>query len=69
MAFNKLYKHVEGLVTNDEEVADSVPCKADILGVRECRKGGKVRETEKDIGNKQLRRMKTDLNVAFPFVI
>ena len=43
MAFNKLYKHIEGLIQNDDDVADSVPCKTDILSVRECRKGGKVR--------------------------
>lgn len=42
MAFNKLYKHIENLIQNDEEVADSTPCKADILSVRECRKGGKA---------------------------
>lgn len=43
MAFNKLYKQIESLVQNDGDVADSIPCKANILGVRECRKGGKVR--------------------------
>jgi len=42
MAFNRLYKHIEGLIQNDDDVADSVPCKADILSVRECRKGGKA---------------------------
>mmetsp|Transcript_25794 Transcript_25794/g.70875 ORF Transcript_25794/g.70875 Transcript_25794/m.70875 type:complete len:238 (-) Transcript_25794:148-861(-) len=42
MAFNKLFKHIEGLIQNDDEVNDSVPCKADILTVRECRKGGKA---------------------------
>ena len=43
MALNRLYKHIENLIQNDEDVADSIPCKADILSVRECRKGGKVR--------------------------
>jgi hypothetical protein len=44
MAFNRLYKHIETLVRNDEEeVADNIPCKADILSIRECRKDGKVR--------------------------
>jgi len=44
MAFNRLYKHIENLIQNDDDVADSTPCKADILSVRECRKdGGKVR--------------------------
>ena len=43
MSFNRLYKHVENLIQNDEDVADSIPCKADILSLRKCRKGGKVR--------------------------
>ncbi len=43
MAFNRLYKHIESLLQTDDDVADSIPCKADILSVRECRKGGKVR--------------------------
>ena len=44
MAFNRLYKHIETLVRNDdEEVADNIPCKTDILSIRECRKDGKVR--------------------------
>jgi len=42
MAFNRLYKHIENLIQTDDEVADSVPCKADILSVRECRKNGKA---------------------------
>ena len=43
MAFNRLYKHIESLIQTDDDVGDSIPCKADILSVRECRKGGKVR--------------------------
>ena len=42
MAFNRLYKHIETLIRTDEPVGDNIPCKSDILGVRECRKGGKV---------------------------
>jgi hypothetical protein len=43
MAFNRLYKHIETLVRNDdEEVADNIPCKTDILNIRECRKDGKA---------------------------
>jgi len=42
MALNRLYKHIENLIQNDEDVADSIPCRADILSVRECRKGGKA---------------------------
>mmetsp|Transcript_6236 Transcript_6236/g.15175 ORF Transcript_6236/g.15175 Transcript_6236/m.15175 type:complete len:237 (-) Transcript_6236:1384-2094(-) len=42
MAFNRLYKHIESLIQTDDDVADNIPCKADILSVRECRKGGKA---------------------------
>lgn len=42
MALNRLYKHIENLIQNDEDVADSITCKADIQSVRECRKGGKA---------------------------
>jgi len=42
MAFNKLTKHIENLIQNDDEVADSVPCKAGIQSVRDCRKDGKA---------------------------
>mmetsp|Transcript_15928 Transcript_15928/g.36881 ORF Transcript_15928/g.36881 Transcript_15928/m.36881 type:complete len:238 (+) Transcript_15928:162-875(+) len=42
MALNRLYKHVENLIGNNEDVADSIPCKANILSVRECRTGGKA---------------------------
>lgn len=38
-----MYKHIETLIRTDDEVADDIPCKADILSVRECRKDGKVR--------------------------
>jgi hypothetical protein len=44
MAFNRLYKQIETLIRTDDEVADDIPCKTDILRVRECRKGGKVRK-------------------------
>lgn len=43
MAFNRLYKHIETLIRTDEAIADEIPCKADILSVRECRKDDKVR--------------------------
>lgn len=42
MAFNRLYKHIETLIRTDEAIADEIPCKADILSVRECRKDDKV---------------------------
>lgn len=45
MAFNRLYKHIEKLIITDDEIGPSVPCKTDILGLRECRKGGKVSVT------------------------
>jgi hypothetical protein len=50
MAFNKLYKHIEGLLQTDGEVSDRTPCKADILSVRECRSEGKVRKKNVNLG-------------------
>ena len=44
MAFNRLYKNIENLVRTNDEVADNIPCKADILNIRECRKDEKVRK-------------------------
>jgi len=54
MAFNRIYKHIENLVRNDDEVADNIPCKVDILNIRECRKDGKACD---DIGLELLRCM------------
>lgn len=42
MALNRLYKHIEDLIQNEEDVSDLIPCKTDILSVRECRNGGKA---------------------------
>lgn len=42
MSLNKLYKQIENLIGNNEDVADSIPCKANVLSVRECRKGDKA---------------------------
>lgn len=39
MAFNGLLSHIASLVTSDAEVADSVPCKSDVLTLRDCVKG------------------------------
>jgi len=54
MAFNRLYKQIETLIRTDDEVADSIPCKSDILSLRECRKGGKTCD---DLGLELLRCM------------
>jgi len=54
MAFNRIYKHIENLIRNDDEVADNIPCKVDILNIRECRKDGKACD---DIGLELLRCM------------
>ncbi|KAG7363613.1 hypothetical protein IV203_026974 [Nitzschia inconspicua] len=54
MAFNRLYKHIETLIRTDDEIADNIPCKADILSVRECRKDGKPCD---DLGLELLRCM------------
>lgn len=54
MAFNRLYKNIENLVRTNDEVADNIPCKADILNIRECRKDEKSCD---DIGLELLRCM------------
>ena len=51
MALNRLYKHIEDLIQNEEDVSDLIPCKADILSVRECRNGGKVRGDNVNLRN------------------
>jgi len=43
MAFNNLFARIESLVDSNETVEDSIPCKSDILGLRECRKGDKAK--------------------------
>jgi hypothetical protein len=39
MAFNRLLAHVGKLVKSDDEIDSTIPCKTDILGLRECMKG------------------------------
>mmetsp|Transcript_100975 Transcript_100975/g.290439 ORF Transcript_100975/g.290439 Transcript_100975/m.290439 type:complete len:242 (+) Transcript_100975:41-766(+) len=39
MAFNSLLAHVSSLITSDANVGDSIPCKSDILTLRDCVKG------------------------------
>mmetsp|Transcript_66977 Transcript_66977/g.193545 ORF Transcript_66977/g.193545 Transcript_66977/m.193545 type:complete len:242 (+) Transcript_66977:58-783(+) len=39
MAFNSLLAHVASLVTSEGEVDDSIPCKSDVLTLRDCVKG------------------------------
>ena len=41
MVFNKIFARIESLVDSNETVEDSIPCKSDILSLRECRKGDK----------------------------
>eukprot|EP00980_Cylindrotheca_fusiformis_P015681 scaffold4518_cov149-Cylindrotheca_fusiformis.AAC.16 len=41
MAFNRLFARMESLIDNDEQVEDSIPCKSDLLNLRECRKEDK----------------------------
>ena len=40
MALNGLFARMESLINSDGEVDDGMPCKSDILDLRECRKGG-----------------------------
>jgi hypothetical protein len=40
MSFNRLMEHVDSLVKGEAEVEDKIPCKSDILSLRECGKGG-----------------------------
>jgi len=54
MAFNRIFKHIENLIRNDDEVADNIPCKVDILNIRDCRKNEKACD---DIGLELLRCM------------
>ena len=42
MAFNRLYKKIETLIRTEDAVPSDIPCKSDILSVRDCRKSGKV---------------------------
>jgi hypothetical protein len=39
MAFNSLLAHVASLITTEANVDDSVPCKSDVLSLRDCVKG------------------------------
>jgi len=39
MAFNSLLSHVASLITSEANVDDSIPCKSDILSLRDCVKG------------------------------
>jgi hypothetical protein len=39
MAFNSLLAHVASLITNEANIDDSVPCKSDVLSLRDCVKG------------------------------
>lgn len=63
MALDRLYKHVEDLIQNNEDVTDSIPCKADILSVRDCRNGGKVRG--KDAGLRNIIGFATDILLSY----
>ena len=45
MALSGLFQYMEKLSRNNEEIADDIPCKAEILGVREHdKKDKKVRK-------------------------
>eukprot|EP00934_Nitzschia_sp_Nitz4_P001957 Nitzschia sp. Nitz4//scaffold86_size83305//47973//48822//NITZ4_005263-RA/size83305-snap-gene-0.171-mRNA-1//-1//CDS//3329559253//1957//frame0 len=46
MSFNNLLSNVAGLLSSGAEVADSVPCKTDILTLRECNKGSSEQKCE-----------------------
>jgi hypothetical protein len=39
MAFNSLLAHVASLITSEANVDDSVPCRSDVLSLRDCVKG------------------------------
>ncbi|CAJ1953718.1 unnamed protein product [Cylindrotheca closterium] len=41
MVFNMIFSRIESLVDSTETVEDSIPCKSNILSLRECRKGDK----------------------------
>lgn len=42
MIFNQIFSRIESLVDSTETVEDTLPCKSDILSLRECRKGDKA---------------------------
>ena len=39
MAMNRLFARIESLINSDGVIDEGIPCKSDILDLRECRKG------------------------------
>lgn len=39
MAMNRLFARMESLINSDGVIDEGIPCKSDILDLRECRKG------------------------------
>ena len=46
MAFNGLLATIAGFLSSDEEVPDSIPCKTDIVSLRDCVRGASLEVRE-----------------------